>query len=179
MLVYVQQFEEAFVCREIEKSDQERQISISNAKKEIVSLHKRDEELDLLFKRTYEDMVSGRLSEARFDALASEYEKEQAEVRARISELEASVISGEEQYKGLKRLLANVRKYTDPQELTAEMLNDLVDKILVHAPDKSSGHRKQKIEIYYNAVGIIDLPTVSAEDCVALHGRCKGKKVAI
>ena len=39
------------------------------------------------------------------------------------------------------------------------MLNDLVDKIIVHAPDKSSGHRKQKIEIYYNAVGIIDLPT--------------------
>ncbi len=175
MLVYVQQFEEAFVCREIEKADQERQISISNAKKEIVSLHKRDEELDILFKRTYEDMVSGRLSEARFDALSSEYEKEQAEVRARISELEASVISGEEQYKDLKRLLANVRKYTDPQELTAEMLNDLVDKILVHAPDKSSGHRKQKIEIYYNAVGIINLPNAKDDECVALHGRTQVK----
>ena len=175
MLVYVQQFEEAFVCREIEKADQERQISISNAKKEITNLHKRDEELDLLFKRTYEDMVSGRLSEARFDALSSEYEKEQAQVRARISELEASVISGEEQYKDLKRLLANVRKYTDPQELTAEMLNDLVDKILVHAPDKSSGHRKQKIEIYYNAVGIINLPNAKDDECIALHGRTQVK----
>ena len=65
------------------------------------------------------------------------------------------VENGEKELKDLKQFLANVRKYTDPEELTAEMLNDLVDKILVHAPDKSSGHRKQKIEIYYNAVGII------------------------
>ena len=45
--------------------------------------------------------------------------------------------------------------------------------------DKSSGHRKQKIEIYYNAVGIIDLPTIKEDDCIALHGRCKGKKIAV
>ena len=79
----------------------------------------------------------------------------------------------------MKRLLANVRKYTDPEELTAEMLNDLVDKILVHAPDKSSGHRKQKIEIYYNAVGIINLPTAKEGDCIVLHGRVKGNKEAV
>ncbi len=52
--------------------------------------------------------------------------------------------NGEEQLKDLKRLLANVRKYTESEELTAEMLNDLVDKILVYAPDKSDVHRKQK-----------------------------------
>ncbi len=75
----------------------------------------------------------------------------------------------------LKRLLANMRKYTDPQELTADMLNDLVDKIIVHAPGKSSGRRKQKIEIYYNAVGIINLPNAKDDECVALHGRTKGK----
>ena len=60
------------------------------------------------------------------------------------------------------------RKYTDPEELTAEILNDLVDKIVVHAPDKSSGHRKQKIEIYYKAAGIIN---IADGDCVALDGR--------
>ncbi len=55
-----------------------------------------------------------------------------------------------------------------PEELTAEMLNELVDKIIVHAPDKSSGHRKQKIEIYYKAAGIIDI----ADDlCEAGDGR--------
>jgi len=55
----------------------------------------------------------------------------------------------------------------------------LVDKILVHAPDKSSGHRKQKIEIYYNAVGIINLPTAKEDDCIVLHGRTKGTKEAV
>ena len=159
MLVYVQQFEEAFVCREIEKADRERQMTVASAKKDLVVLRRRDEELDRLFKRTYEDMVSGRISEARFDTLSAGYEQEQADVKRKIVMLEDLIENGEEQAKDLKQLLANVRKYTDPEELTPEMLNDLVDKIVVHAPDKSSGHRTQKIEIYYNAVGIIDLPT--------------------
>ena len=169
MLVYVQQFEETFVRREIEKADKERQITVENAKKEIVVLKRRDEELDRIFKRTYEDMVSGRISEARFDTLSTGYEQEQANVKSKILMLQDLVENGEEQVKDLKQLLVNVRKYTDPEELTPEMLNDLVDKILVHAPDKSSGHRKQKIEIYYNAVGIIDLPanTGSKQDSSA------------
>ena len=62
----------------------------------------------------------------------------------------------------------NVRKYTDPPKLTAEIPNDLVDKIVMHAPDKSSGHRKQKIEIYYKTAGIIN---IADEDCVVLDGR--------
>ena len=179
MLSYVQQFEESFVREEIEKADRVRERSIANAKKEIVSLKQRDQTLDLIFKRTYEDMATGRITDAKFDLLSSEYEKEQAEVKRRIAELEDMIENGEEELKDLKQFLANVRKYTDPEELTAEMLNDLVDKILVHAPDKSSGHRKQKIEIYYNAVGIIDLPTAKKDDCVVLHGRTKGNKEAV
>ena len=179
MLTYVQQFEEAFVSHEIEKADRVRERTIANARKEIASLKERDKILDLIFKRTYEDMVTGRITDAKFDLLSSEYEKEQEEVKRRIAALENLIKNGEEQLKDLKRLLANVRKYTDPEELTAEMLNDLVDKILVHAPDKSSGHRKQKIEIYYNAVGIIDLPTAKKDDCVVLHGRTKGNKEAV
>ena len=83
-------------------------------------------------------------------------------------DLQDLIDSGEQEQHDLQKFLKNVRKYTDPQELTAEILNDLVDKIVVHAPDKSSGHRKQKIEIYYKAVGIIN---ISDEDCVALDGR--------
>lgn len=65
------------------------------------------------------------------------------------------------------------RKYTDPEELTAEMLNELVNKIIIHAPDKSSGHRRQKIEIYYKAAGIIDI----ADDlCEAGDGRGQWRK---
>ena len=164
MLVYVQQFEETFVRDQIERLDNAMALSISKAKVDVVTLRRRDEDLNTLFKRLYEDMVSGRITAERFDMLASEYEQEQKELKVKIVEFEDLIENGETQTKDLKQLLVNVRKYTDPQELTAPMVNDLVDKIIVHAPDKSSGHRKQKIEIYYNAVGIIDLPTVKEDD---------------
>ena len=143
-------------------------ISVDKAKADIVTLKRRDEDLDTLFKRIYEDMVSGRLSAERFDKLSTEYEEEQRQVKQAIVELQTLIDNGEQNEVDLQEFLRNIRKYTDPTELTAEILNDLVDKIVIHAPDKSSGHRKQKIEIYYKAVGIIN---IANEDSVALDGR--------
>ncbi len=151
-------------------------MSISKAKVDVVTLRRRDEDLNTLFKRLYEDMVAGRITAERFDMLASKYEQEQKEPKVKIAELEDLIENGETQTKDLKQLLANVRKYADPQELTAQMVNDLVDKIVVYAPDKSSGHRRQKIEIYYNAVGIIDLPTVKEDDYIAHTEDAKAKR---
>lgn len=135
---------------------------------DIVTLKRRDEDLDTLFKRIYEDMVSDRLSAECLDKLSAEYEEEQRQVKQTIVELQTLIDNGEQNEVDLQKFLRNVRKYANPKELTAEMLNDLVDKIVIHAPDKSSGHRKQKIEIYYKAVGIIN---IADEDCVALDGR--------
>ena len=175
VLAFIQQFEESFVRREIAKASEEHRTAVEKAKVDIVTLRRRDEDLNVLFKRTYEDMVSGRLTEERFDLLSSEYEAEQKNVRAKIQELQALIDTGEQEQVDLKQFLKNVRKYTDPEELTAEMLNDLVDKIIVHAPDKSSGHRKQRIEIYYKAVGIIML---AENECIAEDGRGKWRKSA-
>lgn len=113
-------------------------------------------------------MVAGRLSAKHFDKLSTEYEAEQKEVKIKIVQLQKLIDSGEQVQHDLQQFLKNVRKYTDPEKLTAEILNDLVDKIVIHAPDKSSGHRKQKIKIYYKAVGIIE---IADEDCIALDGR--------
>ncbi len=168
VLSYVQQFEAVFVKREKEKANAERMMSVEKAKVDIVTLKRRDEDLDTLFKRIYEDMVAGRLSAERFDKLSTEYEAEQKEVKVKIVQLQELIDSGEQEQHDLQQFLKNVRKYTDPEKLTAEILNDLVDKIVIHAPDKSSGHRKQKIEIYYKAVGIIE---IADEDCIALDGR--------
>lgn len=175
VLAFIQQFEESFVRREIAKASEEHREAVEKAKVDVVTLRRRDEDLNVLFKRTYEDMVSGRLTEERFDLLSSEYETEQKSVRGKIQELQALIDTGEQEQHDLKQFLKNVRKYTDPEELTAEMLNDLVDKIIVHAPDKSSGHRRQKIEIYYKAVGII---TLADNECIAEDGRDKRRKSA-
>ena len=145
-----------------------RQLCKGTAKVDRIMLKRRDEDLDTLFKRIYEDMVSGRLPVERFDKLSSEYETKQKAVKATILDLQKLIDSGEPEQHDLPQFLKNVRKYTDPEKLTAEILNDLIDKIVVHAPDKSNGHRKQKIEIYYKAAGII---TIANEDCVALDSR--------
>lgn len=168
VLSYIQQFEGTFVKKEKEKAELQHQMSLDKAKVDIVTLRRRDEDLDTLFRRIYEDMVGGRLTAERFDNLSAEYEDEQRKVKAKIAELQELIDSGEQSEYDLKEFLKNVRRYTDPKELTAELLNDLVDKIIVHAPNKSSGHRKQKIEIYYKAVGIIN---IADGDCVALDGR--------
>lgn len=70
----------------------------------------------------------------------------------------------------MQECLRNVRKYIDTTELIAEILNDLVDKIVIHAPDKNSGHGKRKIEIYYKVVGIIN---IANENCVAFDSAAK------
>ena len=168
VLSYIQQFESTFVRKEREKVDKQHRMSVDKAKVDIVTLKRRDEDLDTLFKRIYEDMVSGRLSAERFDKLSTEYEEEQRQVKKTIIELQTLIDSGEQSEFDLKEFLRNVRKYTDPEELTAEMLNDLVDKIVIHAPDKSSGKRRQKIEIYYRAAGIIN---IYSDDCIAEDGR--------
>ena len=86
-------------------------------------------------------------------------------MRKKIGELQYLINNEEQEIYDLNLFLKNVRKYTDPEELTAEMLNDLVDKILVHAPDRSSGQRTQKIEIHYKAVGVIEIPDL--DECIA------------
>lgn len=165
VLSYIQQFESVFVKKEMQKSRAEQEEAVERAKVDIVTLKRRDEDLDILFKRIYEDSVTGRLSAERFDKLAADYETEQKELRKKIGELQYLIDNKEHEMYDLKLFLKNVRKYTDPEELTAEMLNDLIDKILVHAPDRSNGQRTQKIEIYYKAVGIIEIPDL--DECIA------------
>lgn len=169
VLTYIQQFEHTFVKKEIEKANEKHYDQVRKAKKDIVSLQTRNDNLDTLFKRLYEDMVSGRISTERFDLLSADYEQEQKQIKEEIASLQNLIDEGEQERYDLNQFLKNVRKYTDPETLTAEMVNELIDKIIVHAPDKSSGHRKQKIEIYYKAVGIINIAT--DEELIAEDGR--------
>ncbi len=169
VLTYIQQFEHTFVKMEIEKANEEHYEQVRKAKKDIVNLQTRNDNLDTLFKRLYEDMVSGRISNERFDMLSADYEQEQKQIKEEIVRLQNLIDEGEQERYDLNQFLKNVRKYTDPETLTAEMINELIDKIIVHAPDKSSGHRKQKIEIYYKAVGIINI-AMDAE-LIASDGR--------
>ena len=78
--------------------------------------------------------------------------------------MEADVANGEEVTADFQAFLATIRKYTDITELTPTVLNEFISRIEVHAPDKSTGKRIQQVDVYYNAVGVIDIPTPEEMD---------------
>lgn len=112
-------------------------------------------ELDRLFKRIYEDMVSGRLSEVRFQMLSDEYDQDQADLRVKIDQLNKEIAEQEDQAENVNRFILQVKKYLYIDKLTPTILNDMVNAVYVHSPDKSSGKRVQEIEISYNYIGIL------------------------
>lgn len=117
---------------------------------------RRISELDRIIQQLYEDRVAGALSVERFTRLSEGYEKEQADLKQSAEELRGVVAETEAQAVNIQNFLKIVRKYTEPTELTPALLREFVEKIVVHAPDKSSGHRTQRIDVHYNFIGEID-----------------------
>jgi predicted nucleic acid-binding Zn-ribbon protein len=159
---YIRQFEAGFVRDKYEQSFEDRRKELAELKKEISKANQRLSELNVLFKRLYEDHVIGKLSEERFQSLSSDYDDEQRQVKADIARMEDDIARGEEVTADFQVFLANVRKYAEVTELTPTILNEFIRRIEVHAPDASSGKRVQRIDIYYNAVGVIDIPAPKA-----------------
>ena len=119
--------------------------------------------LDLLFQRIYEDNVSGKISDERFEMLSETYEKEQAELKSIIENLSAEISETEEQSDNVERFISKVHKYFDLQELTPSVLNDMVKRVYVHAPQTIDGKRTQEIDIVYDLVGILPLSLFNNE----------------
>ena len=160
---YVRQFEQVFVKQVRKKSAEEQMKMIVEKRKMLQRAQERIEEIDRLFKRIYEDNVSGRLSEERYAKLSADYEAEQKDLQNKVVNLQQELSAEEQQAEDTGQFLKTVRKYTDIQELTPTILNEFISKIIIHAPDKSSGKRKQKVEIIYNGVGILDIPELTDE----------------
>ena len=98
----------------------------------------------------------GKLNAKRFAKLFEGYEQEQAALKQSIEDLSAIVHAAQTQALNVQSFLKFVKKYTQPTELTPALLREFVEKIVVHAPDKSSGHRVQRIDVHYNFIGEID-----------------------
>ena len=125
-------------------------------------IKKRIEEIDNLIIKIYEDNVSGKISDERFTAFSNRYEAEQQELKARIPDLENYLSSETNKSDNLQKFINKVKKITRPDKLTAELVNELIDRIEVHAPKYLDGKRYQMIDIFYKDVGIINL--LSPED---------------
>lgn len=126
---------------------------MQNKKKQIAKFQKRITELDKIFKRIYEDDITGAISHERFLKLSAEYETEQAELQKQVAIYEEETSDFDRQQIDFKQFYEIVKKYVGIKELTPTIVNEFIKKIIVHAPDKSSGHRVQKIQIIFNFIG--------------------------
>ena len=147
-------FEEAAKKQHFQEAEKEAQ----KRKREIAQAEKRIGELDRIFKRIYEDDISGTISHERFLKLSTDYEAEQRELTEQVKTWREVVEIFEQDRSDFDSFAAIVRKYVGIRELTPTIVNEFVKKIIVHAPDKSSGHRRQKIELVWNFIGEVNLP---------------------
>ena len=132
-------------------------------KKELDAAEKRITELKAIFKRLYEDSVSGRITDERFTELSADYEQEQAALKERMAELQAEQDRAQEASANVGKFMGIVHKYASFEELTPTLLREFVEKIVVHEAVALDGKRRgkqrtQAIEIFYSFVGKVDLP---------------------
>ncbi len=96
-----------------------------------------------------EDNVAGKISDERFEQLSSGYDTEQAQLKTLVAELKSFIETTEQKSADTSQFIKVVKQYERITELTPEIMHELIEKIVVHAPDKSSGHREQKVEIHF------------------------------
>ena len=132
-------------------------------KKELETAQKRISELSAIFKRLYEDSVTGRISDERFSELSADYEAEQKELKERAAGLQAELSKSQEAAENAEKFMKVVRRHTSFEELTPTLLREFVEKIVIHESVALDGKRRgklrrQEIEIYYSFVGKVELP---------------------
>ena len=153
-------YEDEFVKAVIGHSQQAEQTDRKLKEKELKTLLARDEELDDLFERIYEDNVSGKLSDDRFAKMSRRYEDEQRDLSEKIKKLRSEIEKQSSRSMTTDMFIGLVRKYTRARKLTPRMLNELIEKIEVFNAEKIDGVWEQRLRIHYNCVGTIEIPTV-------------------
>ena len=151
-------YEDEFLKAVIGHSQQAAETDRKLKEKELKTLLARDEELDGLFERIYEDNVSGKLSDDRFAKMSRRYEDEQKELAEKIKKLRSEIEKQSSQAMTTDMFISLVRKYTRARKLTPRMLNELVEKIEVYNAEKIDGVWEQRLRIHYNCVGEITIP---------------------
>ena len=156
---YISSFEDLFIQNKLDSSLEEQQKEFNANKKLLSQYEKRVKDIDNLIQHIYEDNISGKITDDRFATLSLNYEKEQKELKEKINELTILLDNNKQEEIDLTTFIGKVRKYTNINELTPEIINELIDKILVYQQTKLNGKKYQQIDIYYAGIGIISIPT--------------------
>ena len=160
---YAAKHEARFMKLLIEQNEDGDRRRNTAKKKELKTAEKRISELSAIFKRLYEDSVTGRISDERFTELSADYEAEQKELKERAARLREELSKAQEATENAEKFMNVVRRHTTIEELTPTLLREFVEKIVVHESVALDGKRRgklrrQEIEIYYSFVGKVELP---------------------
>ena len=160
---YAAKHEARFMKLLIEQNEDGDRRRNAAKKKELEAAEKRIAELSAIFKRLYEDSVTGRISDERFTELSADYEAEQKELKERAARLREELSKAQEATANAEKFMNVVRRPTTIEELTPTLLREFVEKIVVHESVALDGKRRgklrrQEIEIYYSFVGKVELP---------------------
>jgi len=161
---YAQENEAEFI-RQINETFVERQSgNIKEHRKKLLTSEKRRTELDKLIQRIYEDFVAGHITEKRFEVMSSEYEREQGELEETIAGLQTEIDSFDDSLARSAKFLGLLNRYRDFSELTAPMLHEFVEKIIIHErAEKWVQYTTQQVDIYLNFIGDYAPPRTDAE----------------
>ena len=166
---YAAKHEARFMKLLIEQNEDGDRRRNAAKKKELEAAEKRIAELSAIFKRLYEDSVTGRISDERFTELSADYEAEQKELKERAARLREELSKAQEATANAEKFMNVVRRHTTIEELTPTLLREFVEKIVVHESVALDGKRRgklrrQEIEIYYSFVGKVELPDTYPPD---------------
>ncbi len=159
-IAYVAQYEDDFIREAAETDTRARDKALAQKKDTLAQAEKRIAELDIIFKRIYEDNISGKLTDERFIKLSRDYELEQDNLKATSKILREEVKQQEKSKSNVKNFVTTAKKYTGLTELDATILREFIDKILVSKTSDKKGRKAsdkvQEIEIVYNFIGAFD-----------------------
>ena len=177
VISYMKNYEDLFIKEQLAKSTQDEIKRISKNKKELEKAKNRIIEIDNLFMHIYEDNVFGKISDDRFRNLSYNYDKEQQELKLKIEQLSKDIENAEKKDTDITKFISNVKKYTEITKLSPEILNELIEKIVIHKREKVNSKKVQEIDIYYRGVGIISFP-VSTQDIEITINKILNRKTA-
>ena len=150
---YVMEDEKEFVRMVRDAANAGQEQNAREQKKRLRQVEKRIAELDGLIKKLYEGNATGKIPDKHFNRLLSEYDAEQSALEQEAAGLNDGITTQAEDSMRAQKFVSLVRRYTSFDELTAPMLNEFIEKVVVHEADKSTGDRRQKVDIYFNFIG--------------------------
>jgi Ca2+-binding EF-hand superfamily protein len=173
---YVRENEAEFVKRVRDEAALQQETAVKENRKKLTKSKRRREEINTLIKKLYESYAAEKIPEKHFSELLKGYDTEQAGLDTEIEKLQAEIDRYNTDSVRADRFIELVKRHTEFTELSTSLLNEFIEKVIVHEADKSSGKRTMKVDIYLNFIGKFELPEWEEEEPEKLTGT-RGRKL--